>query len=84
MNPLPSLRDDWQRVRQGRLPVRAHVNFRRRLNHAAHSRPSQTVAALALLLAAALITFMLLPAAPIVRTVHIQTEPAGAALLSSH
>jgi len=75
---VAELRDDWQRVRQGRLPVRARVNLRRRLNHAAHSKPSQTVAALALLLAAALITFMLLPAAPIVRTVHIQTEPAGA------
>jgi formylglycine-generating enzyme required for sulfatase activity/DNA-directed RNA polymerase specialized sigma24 family protein len=82
----PDLRDDWQRVRKALLPQTARLGPGRRLVHAARRRPSQIVAALALVVVAVLAAILLTPA-PIgtpppgplvVRTVHLKTKPPGA------
>jgi formylglycine-generating enzyme required for sulfatase activity len=72
------LRADWQRVRKGLLPRKPRIGPGRRLLHAARRRPSQIVAALALVLVAALAAILFMPTAKTVRTVHVETEPQGA------
>jgi serine/threonine-protein kinase len=72
------LRNDWQRVRQGLLPQKAPVTAKRRIMNLARRRAAQGVAVVAVLLVILLATLLFRPAPRIVRTVHLETEPAGA------
>jgi serine/threonine-protein kinase len=77
---VAELRDDWLRVRKGRLPEQIPISTPRWLFHAASSKASLIVAALAVSLATVLAIILWTPTPRPLRTVHVATEPAGAKL----
>jgi formylglycine-generating enzyme required for sulfatase activity/tRNA A-37 threonylcarbamoyl transferase component Bud32/DNA-directed RNA polymerase specialized sigma24 family protein len=72
------LREDWQRVRTGKLPIRIEVPRVQRIVHRLRRHGGWVAAAMVLAASVALLASNQGAPAPALRTVHIETAPPGA------